>query len=118
MSRASALMTGLANGAHFRAIAIALETLGDKSAAQPLAMLLRAPGLGGHSVTTIDQAMAANPRSATDNTVRNQALSELYLARALYRCGDYEGLGESTLRQYSLDLHGHYARHAKAILGL
>ena len=68
---------------HFRAIAIALETLADKSAAPPLAALLQKPGLGGHAVTTIDAALAANPRSATDTTVRNQALSELYLARAL-----------------------------------
>jgi hypothetical protein len=101
---------------HFRAIAMALETLGDKSAAQPLAALLQKPGLGGHAVKTIDAALEANPRSGTDTTTRNQALSELYLARALYRCGDYEGLGEKTLREYSRDLHGHYARHAKAVL--
>jgi len=43
-------------------------------------------------------------------------LKELYLARALYRCGDHEGLGQNTLREYSRDLHGHYARHAKAVL--
>jgi len=60
--------------------------------------------------------MEANPRSGTDTTIRNLALSEIYLARALYRCGDYEGLGAKTLTQYSQDLHGHYARHAKAVL--
>jgi len=101
---------------HFRAIAMALETLADKSAAQPLAELLRKPGLGGHAVTNIDVALEANPPSRTDTSVRNQALKELYLARALYRCGDSEGLGEKTLREYSHDLHGHYARHAKAVL--
>lgn len=102
---------------HFRAIAMALETLADKSAAQPLAELLRKPGLGGHAMTTIDAALEeANPPSRTDTTLRNQALKELYLARALYRCGDYEGLGAKTLREYSHDLHGHYARHAKAVL--
>jgi hypothetical protein len=101
---------------HFRAIAMALETLADKSAAQPLAELLRKPGLGGHAVTNIDAALEANPPSRTDTSIRNQALKELYLARALYRCGDSEGLGEKTLREYSRDLHGHYARHAKAVL--
>jgi hypothetical protein len=101
---------------HFRAIAIALETLADKSAAQPLATLLRKPGLSGHAVTTIDAALEDNPSSSTDTTVRNRALSELYLARALYRCGDYQGLGEKTLEEYSRDLHGHYSRHAKAVL--
>ena len=38
------------------------------------------------------------------------------LARALYRCGDHKGLGESVLRSYAKDLRGHYATHAKAIL--
>lgn len=101
---------------HFRAVAMALETIGDKSAAPALAELLRKPGLAGHAVTTIEAALQDNPRSATDTTIRNQALSELYLARALYRCGDYEGVGEKTLREYARDLHGHYARHAKAVL--
>ena len=78
---------------HFRAIAMALETLADKSAAQPLAELLSKPGLGGHAVTSIDAALEANPPSRTDTTVRNQALKELYLARALYRCGDSRGPG-------------------------
>ena len=38
------------------------------------------------------------------------------LARALYRCGDQEGLGEKILRQYAQDLRGHLARHAQAVL--
>ena len=101
---------------HFRAVAMALETLADKSAAQPLAELLKKPGLGGHAVTTIEAALETNPDSRTDTTTRNEALKELYLARALYRCGDYEGQGARTLQEYSRDLHGHYARHAKAVL--
>ena len=101
---------------HFRAVAIALETLADKSAAPPLAGLLQKPGLSGHAATNITAALESNPASGTDNTTRNQALSELYLARALFRCGDHEGLGEKTLRQYTQDLHGHYARHAQAVL--
>ncbi|MBI5386669.1 MAG: FAD-dependent oxidoreductase [Verrucomicrobia bacterium] len=101
---------------HFRAVALALEALADKSAAKPLADLLQKPGLGGHAVTTIDAALESNPPSSTDNTTRNQALTELYLARALYRCGDHAGLGEKTLKRFSQDLHGYYARHAQAVL--
>jgi hypothetical protein len=101
---------------HFRAVAMALETLGNPAAAEPLAALLQKPGLSGHAVTTINAALQSNPSSGTDNTTRNLALSELYLARALYRCGDHEGLGEKILRQYAQDLHGHYARHAQAVL--
>jgi squalene-hopene/tetraprenyl-beta-curcumene cyclase len=54
--------------------------------------------------------------SSTDNTTRESSLRELVLARALYRCGDFEGLGEKILREYAKDLRGHYRRHAQAIL--
>lgn len=101
---------------HFRAVAIALETLADKAAAKPLAQLLQTSGLGGHAVTTINTALDNNPPSGTDNLTRDRALTELYLARALYRCGDYQGLGRKILREYAQDLHGHYARHAQAVL--
>ena len=85
-------------------------------AAAPLAALLQKPGVGGHAATTIGTALETTQPSPTDNSVRNKALSELYLARALYRCGDHDGLGEKILRQYAQDLHGHYARHAQAVL--
>jgi hypothetical protein len=101
---------------HFRALALALETLGDKRAAPPLAALLQKPGLSGHAVVNIEAALQDNPASSTDVKTRNEALTELYLARALYRCGDHNGLGEQTLKQYAQDLHGHYARHAQAVL--
>jgi ribulose 1,5-bisphosphate synthetase/thiazole synthase len=101
---------------HIRAVAMALETLGDSSAAKALADLLEKPGMSGHAVTDIESALRDIPTSGTDTSTRNRALSELYLARALYRCGDYQGLGEKILRQYANDLHGHYARHARAVL--
>jgi hypothetical protein len=101
---------------HHRAVALALETLGDPAAAKPLADLLQRPGMSGHAWPDIDTAMKNIKPSATDNSTREQSLRELILARALYRCGDHEGLGEKILRQYAQDLRGHYARHAKAIL--
>jgi hypothetical protein len=112
----AAVLNAASEFSHFRAIAMALETLGDKSATQTLAQLLHKPGLGGHAVLSIEDAFADNPESRTDTKTRNEALKELYIARALFRCGDYEGLGAKTLGQYSRDLHGHYARHAKAVL--
>ena len=101
---------------HHRAVAIALETLRDPRAAEPLAELLAEPGVRGHAVTSIDSVRASLPPGGTDTTARNQALTELVLARALYRCGDHGGIGERILREYSQDLHGHYARHATAVL--
>ncbi len=105
---------------HFRALAVALETLGDPRAAEPLARVLRRPGIAGHAVTTIEQALAVGDGKATHNGVgdriRNRALIELLTARALFRCGDHDGLGRRTLQRYVRDLHGLYARHARAVL--
>ncbi len=101
---------------HFRAVALALEALGDPAAAAPLAALLQKPGLAGHAQTNITAALEKIVPSGTDNVRRNEQLKELYTARALYRCGDSGGLGEKILRQYAQDLHGHYARHAQAVL--
>jgi len=101
---------------HFRAVALALEQLDTQQAAQVLAQLLKLPGVMGHAVTDFEEALRHNPPSGTDTTLRNQALRELYLARALYRCGDWQGLGRKILEQYVHDLHGHYARHAWWVL--
>lgn len=101
---------------HHRAVAEALETLRDPAAAKPLAELLQKPGMTGHAFTDVQTAMRDIPASPTDNTTREYSLRELMLARALYRCGDYEGVGRRILEQYAQDLRGHYARHALAIL--
>ena len=101
---------------HHRAVAEAMETLGDPMAAKPLADLLQKPGMAGHAFTDVQMAMRDIPPSPTDNTTRECSLRELMLARALYRCGDYEGLGRKILEQYAQDLRGHYARHALAVL--
>ncbi len=101
---------------HFRAVSLALEALGDKRAVKPLANLLRKEGVSGHAQTNISAALDKVVPSGTDTTRRNEQLKELYTARALYRCGDSSGVGEKILRQYAQDLHGHYARHAQAVL--
>lgn len=101
---------------HHRAVALALETLKDPAAAAPLAALLSKPGMRGHAMTDIEAAITNLPASATDTSLREGSLRELILARALYRCGDYQGLGKQILTEYSKDLRGHYARHALAVL--
>ena len=70
----------------------------------------------GHAYPNLDVATKNIPPSPEDNSTRECSLRELILARALYRCGDYEGLGEKILKEYARDLRGHYARHALAIL--
>lgn len=101
---------------HSRAVAMALETMGDAAAAQALANLLQKPGIMGHAFTEIEDAKLRTPASPTDTLTRNHSLRELILARALYRCGDYKGIGAKILKEYARDLRGHYARHATAVL--
>lgn len=101
---------------HCRAVAMALESLGDSRAAKPLARLLKEPGIMGYAFTDINDARARTPSDINDNSTRNNSLREIVLARALFRCGDSEGLGEKILRQYSQDLRGHYAKHASSVL--
>lgn len=103
---------------HFRAVALALEQLRDPAAAGPLAELLAKPGIRGHAIATPDAALqrAEKHRSWTATEPRSNALRELMLARALFRCGDKDGLGKQILEEYTRDYHGHFARHAAAVL--
>jgi hypothetical protein len=101
---------------HYRAAAIALETLGHPDAAEPIAKLLKKPGMIGHAFIDIDTAKQLTPSGHVDTSTRNQSLRELILARALYRCGDYKDIGKTILTEYASDLRGHYARHARDVL--
>jgi flavin-dependent dehydrogenase len=111
------LLDAKAEFSHHRACAMALESLDDPKAAAPLAELLKKPSMTGHAWTQIDSAMqVARASGRTGTKDRNDSLRELIVARALYRCGDQDGLGKKVLEQYSQDLRGHYARHARAVL--
>jgi hypothetical protein len=103
---------------HFRAVSIALETIGSSRAAEVLYSLLKMGGVSGHHVITHSDAVRVIVRDSNDVILRNNVLRELHLARALYRCGDKDGLGRQILNNYSNDLHGHYFRHAAGILEL
>jgi len=109
-------LTPASEFSHCRAVAMALETLGDRRAAAALAELLKKPGMTGHAFVEIKDTRRRTPPGRTDTTTRNSSLRELILARALYRCGDHQDLGENILKQYARDLRGQYARHAKAVL--
>ncbi len=101
---------------HFRAVCIAFETIGSKKAAPVLADLLNMPGIRTDVTTSYQLARSKTSTDATDTEERNRALKEIHLARALFRCGDKGQLGENILKDYSNDLHNHYARHAQGIL--
>jgi hypothetical protein len=104
---------------HHRAAALALEALADPRAAPVLAAVLRRPEMSGYALADAGAVMVAETipdPSLTALTPRRNALREIYLARALYRCGDCDGLGERLLTAYLQDVRGHFARHAKAVL--
>jgi hypothetical protein len=93
-------------------VAMALEQIGDKTAAEPLARLLAKPGMRGHVMSRLEPLHDQN----VDLRRRLGPLREITIARALYRCGDYHGLGEAVLKEYRADLRGLLARHAAAVL--
>ncbi|MGQ9589997.1 MAG: FAD-dependent oxidoreductase, partial [Planctomycetota bacterium] len=104
---------------HFRAVAVALERLGDPAGADALAELLSKPGIRGHAETSIQAALegARKDPSWTATESRSNAIRELLLARALFRSGDKDGLGRRVLEEYAKDLRGHLSRHAHEVLG-
>jgi hypothetical protein len=101
---------------HYRAVTQALEWIGDPSAAPVLVDLLGAQGVRGHVERTVENAREQSGLNPKDETTRSRSLRELGLARALYHCGDYHDLGRGILQEYTHDLRGHLARHARAVL--
>ncbi|TVS20809.1 MAG: FAD-dependent oxidoreductase [Planctomycetaceae bacterium] len=97
---------------HHRAVALALEQIGDPAAAEPLARLLEKPGMRGHVMTGLEPLYDRQ----RERRRREGPLREIVIARALVRCGDHQGRGEAILREYQQDIRGLFARHATAVL--
>ncbi len=114
--RKAAALTPADAFSHFRAVALYCERVGGAACARALVALLALPGVGGHAWTGIADELRDIPESGVDTSTRNRALRELYLARALTRCGDRGGIGHATLERYAADIRGHFARHAARIL--
>ena len=121
--RLARLLTGNHHYSHFRAVALAVESIGDPSAAPVLADLLAEKDVGGH---VIDSPVKL-PRIPKYDTYsrrnlgvadkeRSDCLRELCLARALFRCGDKDGLGKRVLEAYAADPRRAYAKHAELVL--
>jgi hypothetical protein len=117
--KAAALLRGKRRPAfsHCRAVALAAETLGNAGLAKPLAALLARDGMTGHALSRDETASAlAAGRDPLKGHERNAALREIVLARALFRCGDQDGLARRVLEAYRQDVRGLFARHADAVL--
>ena len=114
----AAQLTEKSEYSHFRAIARALEEIGDPRGIEALADVLRRPGIGGRW-----QEMGPEPpvvpgyKNAAGDWERTLSLRELCLARALFRLGDTpDGLGRKTLERYAADPRRTYAKHARMVL--
>jgi len=104
---------------HHRACALALEWIGDKTAAVAIAEMLKKPGIAGyvhHDLATARKWDKADPKGSTAEKSRRDSLIEIGYARALYRLGDHEGLGKKILEDYGKDLRGYFSRHANEVL--
>ncbi|HEY3370770.1 MAG TPA: FAD-dependent oxidoreductase [Prolixibacteraceae bacterium] len=116
--RMARMLTPESEFSHFRAIAVAFETLANEQAAKVLFDLLQMKGVTGHAMKTIEEAIQKTPSGSEDTSTRNSALREIILGRSLFRCGDYNGLGNTILNEYAKDLRGHFYRHATGVLKL
>jgi len=114
--RMAKMLTPESEFSHFRAVAVAFETIANELPAKVLFELLQMKGMSGHAMTTIQKAIQDTPASNTDTSTRNNALREIILGRALFRCGDYNGFGTQILNEYAKDLRGHFYRHASGVL--
>ena len=104
---------------HHRACILALEWIGDKSAAPAIEEMLRKPDVSGYVHLDLDTARKwdqADSKGDTAEKSRRDSLIEIGYARALYRLGDVNGLGQKILEDYACDLRGYFSRHANEVL--
>lgn len=100
---------------HFRAVALAFIAIGKNTEAAKL-FSDKLKKTGNHSQHDILKNAMNTPKSFIDTTERNHELKEIYIARALLACGDYNSNAQEVLTNYVSDLHGHYVKHAMALL--
>jgi hypothetical protein len=106
---------------HCRAVAEALRLLRARgvdvrSAAVALAAALARPGMSGHAESSVTDTQRVQTDNGEETIARNRSLREIVVAAALWRCGDHQSLAKRTLTGYVEDVHGHYRRHALAVM--
>ena len=71
----------------------------------------------GKNLTSVSNRLVTTDRDVEANdTNLNKAFKELLVAAMLYRCGDPHGKAKAVLQQYTMDIHGHFARFAAQTL--
>lgn len=118
---------------HYKAISLALRPyLPCEAATGPLMEILKKPGFSGHAtiyslapnksrgkngfIATSERLVTTAGNKSANGTNLNKVYKELIVASMLYRCGDRNGTAATILKQYSQDVHGHFARYAQRTL--
>ncbi len=101
---------------HFCALASACENIGNKRFAPVLYEILKKEGVSGYALKDKSNLYEYYDKYGGAKKLRNFNFREILLARSLYLCGDYKGLGEKILKEYSQDFRGNYARCATFVL--
>jgi hypothetical protein len=101
---------------HYRAISEAMGQVGNQESLSHLRELLKRPNLSGHAQYEINDRINDLTDVRQETGVRNRALIELHIARALIELDPADGEGREILRNYAKDQRATFARHAKAIL--
>jgi len=99
---------------HYRALVLAFEAMPSKQAAPVFEQMLE--DVSGQARGDMASIVRESPDDRIDTSERNLQLKELMLARGLLACGDPHGKARAVLEAYRRDLHGHYSRHAQALL--
>ena len=116
LDRLADKLTAASEYSHFRALALAYESVGDRRGIVPLSRLLKLDGVGGHAWRPGAVPPIPGYSDLPTNAERSDALRELCVARALYRLGDANGLGRRTLEAYAADPRRAFANHARKVL--
>jgi len=98
----------------FRRVMLAVEASGDPALAEPLARLLRSPGIGGFAVSSVRELEPLGGYGLVPEFYN--CFRELDVARALLACGDSDDLARRTFESYAKDPRGLLSAHAKAVL--
>ena len=107
---------------HVRAFSLYAEALAADAALRPKFVRALSKALAAvgplHVWPTIAAELAVTDLEPCNTTTRNVSLKELFLARALVRCGDdAKKSGAAALRAYAADVRGQFAASASAALG-
>ena len=100
----------------FASLAELLDRPGFRGHATVRPVVPRALARGQSSNMAADRLVTTDSDFAANSTNLNRAMKELTVAALLYRCGDRDSRTKTVLLQYAQDIHGHFARYARAVL--